>query len=551
MKTFYSSALFLMSILFTTTISAQNQNQQFDDIVAQHYNNVDAPGATILISKNGKTIYRKAVGKSSLELDVDMVSENVFMLASITKQFTAVAILMLEEQGKLSLNDPITKFIPDYPTHGKTITVHHLLNHTSGIKSYTGIGNLVEVARNDKTLDELIDYFKDEPMDFDPGEEFRYNNSGYVLLGKIIEVLSGDTYENYIEKHMFDRLGMKSSSYGNNRELVINRVEAYEEEDSGYVNASYLSMTLPHAAGALTSTIDDMLKWQNALTNNTLIKSTSLDKAINGSKLNNGEHIPYGYGLGEMNLKGSKGYTHSGGIFGTSTNGIYLIDEDVYVVGLSNCSCNDIGAVTRNLAATAIGKPFPTMKDVITLSEDKMKQWVGAYEFEDGAIRHIFIKDGQLKSMRESETNTIFEIFPLSENRFMFKDSGTEYMFSKTAEGKRQAIFTANKESIGKEVNKPMPEARKEITLSNTVLKPYAGKYELAPNFHVEVTIEDNQIFAQATGQGKFEIFAENESTFFAKVTPLKVTFNKNDSNKIESFTLYQGGQETVAKKVE
>ncbi|WP_405569236.1 serine hydrolase [Winogradskyella sp. Asnod2-B02-A] len=551
MKTFYSSTLFLLSILFTTTISAQNLTQQFDAIVAQHYHNADAPGATILVAKNGKTIYRKAVGKSSLELDVDMIPENVFMLASITKQFTAVAILMLEEQGKLSLNDPITKFIPDYPTHGKTITVHHLLNHTSGIKSYTGIGNLVEVARNDKTLDELIDYFKNEPMDFDPGEEFRYNNSGYVLLGKIIEVLSGDTYENYIEKHMFDRLGMKSSSYGNNKELIKNRVEAYEEDDSGYVNASYLSMTLPHAAGALTSTIDDMLKWQNALTNNTLITSNSLDKAINGSKLNNGEHIPYGYGLGEMDLKGSKGYTHSGGIFGTSTNGIYLIDEDVYVIGLSNCSCNDIGAVTRNLAATAIGKPFPTMNDVVTLSEDKMKQWVGAYEFEDGAIRHIFIKDGQLNSMRESETNTIFAIFPLSENRFMFKESGTEYLFSESADGKRQAIFTANKESIGKEVNKPMPEARKEITLSNDILKHYIGKYELAPNFNVDVTVEGNQIFGQATGQGKFEIFAADETTFFAKVTPLKVTFNKNALGEVESFTLYQGGQETVAKKVE
>lgn len=551
MKTLYSSALFLMSIIFTTTISAQNQTQQFDAIVSQHYNDANAPGATILIAKNGKTIYRKAVGKASLELDVNMIPENVFMLASITKQFTAVAILMLEEQGKLSLNDPITKFIPDYPTLGKTITVHHLLNHTSGIKSYTGMDNFVEAARIDKTLDELIDYFKNEPMDFDPGEEFRYNNSGYVLLGKIIEVLSSDTYENYIEKNMFNRLGMKSSSYGNNRELVKNRVEAYEEDGSGYVNASYLSMTLPHAAGSLTSTVDDMLKWQNALTNNTLIKSTSLDKAINGSKLNSGEHIDYGYGLGEMNLKGSKGYTHSGGIFGTSTNGIYLIDEDIYVIGLSNCSCNDIGAVTRNLAATAIGKPFPTMKDVISLSEDKMKKWVGAYEFEDGAIRHIFIKDGQLNSMRESETNTVFEIFPLSESRFMFKDSGTEYKFSKSADGKRQAKFIANKENIGKEVDKPMPEARKEITLSNTVLEPYAGKYELAPNFHVEVTVEDNQIFAQATGQGKFEIFAEDETTFFAKIAAIKVKFNKNTSGEVESFTIYQGGQETLAKKIE
>lgn len=550
MKTKYYFLLLTLSIICSFPTQAQDLTQQFDEIVNESYKD-DMPGATILVAKNGKAIYRKAIGKSSLELDVDMIPENVFMLASITKQFTAVAILMLEEQGKLSLNDPITKFIPDYPTNGKTITVHHLLNHTSGIKSYTGMGNLKEVARNDKTLDELIDYFKNEPMDFDPGEEFRYNNSGYVLLGKIIEILSNDTYENFIEQQLFKPLGMDNSRYGNNREFVPNRVEPYEQDDTGYVNASYLSMTLPHAAGSLTSTIDDMLKWQNALTNNTFIKSSTFNKAINGSELNNGEHINYGYGLGEFSLKGSKGYTHSGGIFGTSTNGIYLIDEDVYVIGLSNCSCNDIGTVTNKLAATAIGKPFPTMKDVIELSEKQLTKWVGAYEFENGFVRHIFIKDGQLKSMRESETNTVFDIYPLSEHRFMFEEGNIEYHFSTTEDGKRQAIFISGDESTGIESDKPMPEARKEITLSNDILKHYVGTYELAPNFVVEVTVEGEQIFGQATGQGKFEVFAENETTFFAKVTPLKVVFNKDATGKVESFTLYQGGQETLAKKIE
>lgn len=551
MKTFHSFAIVIITILSISTLSAQDLTQQFDAIVAQHYTNPDAPGATILVAKDGKTIYRKAIGKADLELNVNMVPENVFMLASITKQFTAVAILMLEEQGKLQLNDPITKYIPDYPTHGKTITIHHLLNHTSGIKSYTGMGDLKVFGRQDKTLDELIDYFKNEPMDFDPGEEFRYNNSGYILLGKIIEVVSKDSYENFIENHMFEPLGMSNSSYGHTREIVKNRVSGYEEEASGFVNANFLSMSVPHAAGALISNVDDMLKWQNALTNNTLIKSTSLEKAIKGSTLNDGKHIEYGYGLGEMTLKGSKGYTHSGGIYGTSTNGIYLIEEDVYVIGLSNCSCNNIGMVTRQLAAAAIGKPFPTMKDVVKLSNDQLSQWVGAYEFEDGAVRHIFIKDGKLNSMRESETNTVFEIFPLSENRFMFEDSGTEYQFSKTKDGKREVVFISDKENKGKAIDKPMPEARKEIKLSNAILKPYEGIYGLAPNFNVEITIEGQQIYAQATGQGKFEIFAEDNSTFFAKITPLKITFNKDASGNVESFTLFQGGEERLAKKLE
>lgn len=547
-KVFFSALSIIF--LFSLTTSAQDLAQQLDDIVMQSYE-TDMPGATFLVAKDGKPIYRKAIGKSSLELDVDMIPENVFMLASITKQFTAVAILMLEEQGKLSLNDPITKFIPDYPTRGKTITVHHLLNHTSGIKSYTGMGDLVKLARTDKTIDELIDYFKNEPMDFDPGEDFSYNNSGYILLGKIIEVVSGDTYENFVETSIFERLGMKNSSYGNNRDLVINRASGYEQNESGYANANYISASIGGAAGALLSNVDDMLIWQNALSNNTLIKDSSLQKAINGSELNNGQHISYGYGLGEMTLKGSNGYTHSGGIFGFTTNGIYLTEEDVYVIGLSNCSCNDIDAVTQSLAAAAIGKPYPTMKDVVKLSQEQLKEWVGAYQFEDGAVRHIFMKDGSLKSMRESDTNTVFDIFPLSENRFMFEEGNIEYNFSKTADGKKQAIFITDSENIGKEVNKSMPEARKEVTLSNSILSQYIGKYELGPNFIVELTVEGNQFFAQATGQGKFELFAENETNFFAKVAAIKVKINKDGDDIVESFTLYQGGEEIVAKKIE
>ena len=226
-----------------------------------------------------------------------------------------------------------TKFIPDYPTHGKTITIHQLLNHTSGIKSYTSMGNLTGMARIDRTPEEIIDYFKNEPMDFDPGEKFLYNNSGYILLGHIIEVLTNDTYENFVEKNIFERLGMTNSRYGSKKELIKNRAFGYKQDTEGYANADYISMSIPYAAGSLMSTVDDMLKWQVALTNNTLIKKSSLEKGINGSTLNSGEHIGYGYGLGEMDLKGSKGYTHSGGIFGYSTNGIYLIDEDVYVIG--------------------------------------------------------------------------------------------------------------------------------------------------------------------------------------------------------------------------
>lgn len=531
-------------------ITAQNLDAQFDAIVSEYYNNNDAPGAAVLVAKNGKAIYSNAFGKSNLELDVPMTTKNVFELASITKQFTAVAILMLEEQGKLSVNDPITNFIPDYPTQGKTITIHHLLNHTSGIKSYTSMENLEGMARQDMSVTELINYFKNEPMDFDPGEAFAYNNSGYILLGYIIEITTNDTYENFIENEIFKPLDMSNSRYGSKSEFIYNRASGYQQNESGYENANYISMDIPYAAGSLMSTVEDMLKWQNALRNNTLIKSSSLEKAINGSRLNNGEEIDYGYGLSSLVFKGSKGYAHSGGIFGFSTNGIYLIDEDVYVIGLSNCSCNDIGSVTRKLAAATIGKPFPSKRNVITLTKDKLNQWVGAYEFEGGIVRHIFLEDGQLKSMRESESNTVFNIYPLSESRFMF-DDGIEYKFSKLPNGKRQVVFITDSEATGNEVEKEMPKLKKSVELPSEILKTYIGTYELTPQFIITITHEDQKLFVQATGQPRFEIFAEKEDQFYLKVVTANIEFTKDESGNIDGLILYQGGQKMPAKKTE
>jgi len=528
------------------SVAAQNLEKEIDEIVSSAY--IDSePGVAILVAKNGQSIYRKAFGKANLELDVAMKPENIFELASITKQFTAVAILMLEEKGKLKVEDSLTKFIPDYPTKGKKITIHHLLNHTSGIKSYTSMG-LSELARKDMTPTELIDYFKNEPMDFDPGEKYQYNNSGYILLGHIIEVVTKDTYENFIENQIFKPLGMISSRYGSMIELIKNRATGYQKDDKGFRNADYLSLTLPYAAGSLMSTIDDMLKWQNSLKTHKLIKKESLDKAINGSTLNNGKKIEYGYGLSKGKLQGSVSYQHSGGIFGYTTNGIYLINEDVYVIGLSNCSCNDIGAITTKIAALVIDKPFPNKKNAITLSKEKLNKWVGAYEFEQGVVRFIMPKDGKLVSQREG--STVFPIFSMSDTHFIFDEGTISYYFSVDDKGKKQVkMKTIGGEAIGKEINKKPPVENKEITVDNAVLKQYIGAYELKPEFNLVMTIEDGKLYAQATGQPKNQLFAKSQTRFFLKVVSAEVEFIKDDSGKYSSCVLYQGGQEMKGKR--
>lgn len=543
------NSLFILSIFFLFSFNSYSQSleQKIDDIIKTKYK-PNEPGATVLITKNDEVIYRKAFGSANLELDVDMKPEYVFEIGSITKQFTAISILMLEEQGKLKLDDEITKYIPDYPTQGKTITIHHLLNHTSGIKSYTSMESFMKRARVDMTPTELIDVFKNETMDFDPGEKFLYNNSGYILLGHIIEVISGQSYAEFIENYIFEKLKMTNSYYGSMKKIIKNRASGYQNRD-GYVNADYLSLTLPYAAGSIMSNVDDLFVWQKALNTYQLITKESYDKAINGSTLNNGEKISYGYGLQNDDLNGSKSITHGGGIFGYTTQGIYLPKEDVFVSILTNCDCNSPSGVANKIAAIVIGKPFPDFKDSIKLNDEELNKWTGAYQFVDGAIRYITVKDGKIFSQREG--SSLFEIFPMSKDDFIFEEGNIEYHFS-IKDGKKSTSFDvgANK-TLGTEIDKAPPAEKKEIVLDESILKKYIGKYELQPGFVIEVSVEEGKIFAQATGQPKAEMFAEKEDYFFLKVVAAEILFTKNDKGVVDLLTLHQGGQKMPGKKID
>ena len=547
--TSHASKVLMLCICLLLTLSsvAQSLEQQFDTYIGDQYTS-DAPGVSILVAKDGKAIYSKGSGIANLELDIKAAPKHVFEIGSITKQFTAVAILMLEEQGKLSVEDEITKFIPDYPTQDKTITVHHLLNHTSGIKSYTNMPSFMEFARTDMTPTVLMDKFKNEQMEFDPGTQFNYNNSGYIVLGHIIEVVSGQSYEDFIQTNIFDKVGMDNSYYGSMTRLIPNRARGYSKTETGYRNADYLSLTLPYAAGSIMSTTADLLKWQNAISANTLIKKSSLEKATNGSTLDSGEEITYGYGWYTGNINGSASVEHDGGIFGYSSSGIFLPEENVYVIGLSNCDCGNVGALVSNVAAMAIGKPFPKKKDAIDLSESQLSKWVGAFEYE-GAIRHVTLKNKQLFSQREGSIS--MEIYPMSATNFIFDGGNTSYDFF-TENGNRMVTMTVNgKEMIGKGIDKAPPAERKEIQLDEDVLNEYVGSYELQPGFNMVFSVRDNKLYGAATGQGEAHLFAEEKDKFFLKVVVADIHFTRNGEGKVESLTLFQNGQEMLGKKIE
>lgn len=341
--------IFLIAFLLAqSNFYAQTIESKMDSLIISKFK-ADNPGAVFLVAKEGKSIYRKAFGKANLEMNIDMQPEFVFEIGSMTKQFTAVAIALLEEQGKLNFQDEIVKFIPDYPTQGNKMTIHHLLTHTSGIKDFTKMKELRSISKKDLPPKELVDFFKNEPMDFNSGEQFKYNNSGYIVLGYIIEIVSGQSYEDFIQKNIFDKLEMEATYYANHRKIIKNRVSGYHNKE-GYINNDYISFTLPYASGSIMSTVDDMLKWQNAMDTNKLVSSKTKKKILTNYKLNSGEEIHYGYGWHIKEINNSISIEHGGSIFGFKSMGIYLPKEKVYVIGLSNCDCNSPTQITKDIA---------------------------------------------------------------------------------------------------------------------------------------------------------------------------------------------------------
>ena len=534
-------------------ISAQpaaDLSKSIDEILTQTYK-PNEPGAAVIVVKDGKVVFRKGYGMANLELGVPVEPDMVFRLGSITKQFTAVAILMLVEQGKLSLDDDLTKFLPDYPTNGQKITITHLLTHTSGIKPYTSLPEWLAMWRKDVPLNELIALFKDRPMDFAPGERYAYNNSAYVLLGAVIEKVSGQSYGDFVEKNIFAPLGMTHSFYDNTARVFPRRVNGYSKPKDEWLNAAYLSMTQPHAAGALASSVDDMALWDAALYTDKLVKQETLKRAWTSAKLNSGKLTGYGFGWSLNSYEGHPTIEHGGGINGFSTHAVRMPDDRVYVAVLTNKDTGGPGPgrVTFRIAALASGKPFrdPT---AITLTPEALDKYVGVYQFTDKAEATIRREGDKLFITLPGGGRT--EITPSSETAFFVKESRNRLTFARNAAGAVTG-FTASGSGPVQEatkIDKPLPAEKQAVTVDPAVLDNYAGEYQVGPNLMITITKEGNKLFAQVIGQPKIELHPESTTKFFVKEAPIQIEFATDASGKASGLSLYQGGQQIQAKRI-
>jgi len=417
--------LVICTVFFLPVVAFAATDGVLDDIralLAETYA-ADRPGAAVVIVENGEIIHQSGYGLANVELNVPISNDTVFRIGSVTKQFTAAGIMLLEQRGQLSTSDRIEKYLPDYPTHGHVITIDNLLTHTSGIMSYTNIPDYMETEiRDDLTTEELIDVFDNLPMEYAPGDKWNYNNSGYVLLGAIIEAVSGHSYEDFIAEQIAGPLGLGSTVYGGPK-LIPNRASGYGMGDDGnIVNAGFLSMTQPHAAGSLLSTTGDLVKWHKALTGGEFIHDDSYMKMTSPFELNDGESHPYGYGLGLGTMRGRKLIAHGGGIHGFTCYSMWLPDEDIYVAVLTNGATSGPGPTTvaSLAAAMLIGDPYPE-RQAIDLSEPDIDGLTGNFVGEDFPPIEISNEDGQLSM--DIGGFAVEKLYAESRNLLFMKDS--------------------------------------------------------------------------------------------------------------------------------
>ena len=511
----------------------------------------------MLVAQNGRVLFEKGYGLADVEKHAAATPETKFRIGSITKQFTAAAILKLQEEGKLSVNDKLSKFIPDYP-RGDEVTIHHLLTHTSGIHSYTSKPEFMESVTAPAKTDAHIQSFKNDPYDFDPGRKWLYNNSGYFLLGYIIEKVSGESYGEFLRKKFFDPLAMKNTGVHVSTAALEHEALGYQFEDGKFKQALNWDMSKAGGAGALYSTVGDLHRWNEGVFNGKVLKEPTLKAAF--TPVVTGDEDPsqpkesgYGYGWSIQKQRGWQEIAHGGGLHGFASYLLRLPKENFTVVVLANCAPPPPGVDPTGLAHEVselyLGEKLAsreTPKIDTKVSPKALDAVIGRYDYGMGIL--TVMKEGD-KVFAQLTGQPKFEIFPKSETEFFWKVVEAEVSFVKNDKGE---VTKAIHKQGGQTINAPRMEDAKEAKVEPKAFDAYVGRYDYGGGKAVmTITREGNRLFAQLTGQPKFEVFPKSETEFFWKVVNAQVTFVKDKSGKVTKAIHEQSGQKFDAPRME
>jgi CubicO group peptidase (beta-lactamase class C family) len=545
-----------LSILAPSPAAAADDDlvASLDALFAEAYP-ADGPGAAVRIEKGGEVILRKGYGLADLELGVAIEPDMVFRLGSITKQFTAAAILLLVEDGKIDLDAPLSKYLPDYDGPAAKVTVAQLLNHSGGLPNYTSLPEYPARMREDQETGEMVDRFRELDLEFEPGSRWSYSNSGYFLLGVILEAASGTSYEEFVEGRIFEPLGMERSRYGHEDELVPGRVAGYEGGPGDYQPAGYLSMTQPYAAGSLLSTVDDLARWDAALDSGEILTPEHRALLAEAIILSDGTSSGYSYGFSVGDYVGHRMIHHGGGINGFSTYLLRVPDEDLFVAVLSNnpAAQPGPGPLSFQAMAMALGTPLD-QRPSVALSAEDLAELEGVYAIggeESDDVRVLTAEGDHLVSQRSGGQRS--EVRFSEPDHFYYPESPTHARIVRDDAGKVAGMWmtpVVGPHEYAVRTDRPLPAERQAIELPSGLLDRYVGTYQLFPGFELEVSRNGDQLSAQATGQPAFDIFPETETRFFLTAVDAQIEFEGAEDGEADSITLYQGGQEMPGERV-
>ena len=333
-------------------------SKKVDEFIASEMREQHIPGAALSVVRDGKIIKTRGYGLANVELDVAVKPESIFQTGSVGKQFTATAVMMLVEEGKIAVSDKISKFIADSPATWKEITVRHLLTHTSGIPDYTGegqAGNEVAISyRKDYTEDEMVQGFEKAPLDFQPGEKWSYSNSGYVILGVIIHKVTGKFYGDFLQERIFQPLEMKATRIISEADIIPNRCAGYELVKGVLKNQEWVAPMLNTTAdGALYTNVLDLARWDAALYTEKLLKRASFEQMWTAVTLNNGKTYPYGFGWDVEKVNGHRLYEHGGTWQGFKMHIARYVDDKLTIILMTNMGSENghPGKIAHGVAA--------------------------------------------------------------------------------------------------------------------------------------------------------------------------------------------------------
>jgi CubicO group peptidase (beta-lactamase class C family) len=515
-----------------------------------------APGVAVLVAQNGKVLFKKGYGFADVEHGAGFAPDTKSRIGSITKQFTASAILRLQEEGKLNVQDKLSKYFPDFP-RGDEVTLHHLLTHTSGIRSYTDKPGFIDKVTAPIEPDALIKSFQNDAFDFDPGKKWHYDNSGYFLLGRIIEKVSGQSYGDFLRMNFFEPLGMTNTGVHRAGLALEHEALGYQYTGDAFTNALDWDMSWAGGAGALYSTVEDLFRWNEGVFGGKVLKDASLKAAWTPVKTEENKDDDsgngYGYGWSSAHMRGAQEISHGGGLNGFSSFLMRLPRENFTVAILANAQPGAPGAEPGQLAHLVteiyLGEkldPRPTQQVNPAVSATAFDVLVGRYDYGVGVM--TVTKEGQhLYAQLAGQPRC--EIFPKSATEFFWKVVDAQVTFVKDSQGK---VTKAVHHQGGQTINAPRLEDLKEAKVDPATYDAFVGKYDYGEGKAIlTVSREGDRLFAQLTGQPKFEIFPKSPTEFFWKVVDAQIQFVKNDAGKITKAIHHQGGQTLEAPKIE